>query len=58
MLTRWRRLPYRDPGIPLALLPPAWPGVAAGTLFDALNRSLAPLADEHALAVTHARAGD
>src|SRR4051812_46749390 len=29
MLTTWRRLPYLDPGIPLALLPAGWPGVHA-----------------------------
>ena len=51
MLTSWRRLPYRDPGIPLALLPPGWTGVAAGELFDTLHRALQPPADEHALAV-------
>ncbi|MGW4774372.1 PaaX family transcriptional regulator [Nocardia sp. NPDC004278] len=53
MLTEWRRLPYRDPGLPLSLLPPAWNGEAAGTLFDELNDVLRPLADKHALAVIH-----
>ncbi|MFI5781993.1 PaaX family transcriptional regulator C-terminal domain-containing protein [Nocardia sp. NPDC051570] len=55
MLTEWRRLPYRDPGLPLALLPPAWNGEAAGMLFDQLNDILNPLAHKHALAVIHGR---
>ncbi|MFJ9370001.1 PaaX family transcriptional regulator C-terminal domain-containing protein [Nocardia sp. NPDC101769] len=53
MLTEWRRLPYRDPGLPLSLLPPAWNGEAAGTLFGELNEALGPLAHKHALAVIH-----
>ncbi|MCM6773598.1 PaaX family transcriptional regulator [Nocardia sp. CDC159] len=53
MLTEWRRLPYRDPGLPLSLLPPAWNGEAAGTLFDQLDAILNPLAHKHALAVIH-----
>jgi phenylacetic acid degradation operon negative regulatory protein len=53
MLTLWRRLPYRDPGLPLSLLPPGWKGMTAGALFDELNDVLRPLAQEHALAVIH-----
>jgi phenylacetic acid degradation operon negative regulatory protein len=53
MLTEWRRLPYRDPGLPLALLPPQWNGVTAGALFDELNRALRVPAREHAVAVIH-----
>jgi phenylacetic acid degradation operon negative regulatory protein len=53
MLTLWRRLPYRDPGLPLSLLPPEWKGMTAGALFDELNDVLRPLAREHALAVIH-----
>lgn len=55
MLTQWRRLPYRDPGLPLELLPPGWNGVAAGHVFDTLHKELRPAADEHALAVIRAR---
>ncbi|MBF6353902.1 PaaX family transcriptional regulator [Nocardia higoensis] len=55
MLTQWRRLPYLDPGIPLSLLPPAWPGEAAGTLFDQLNEALSSPAHKHALAVIHGK---
>ncbi|MVU78081.1 PaaX family transcriptional regulator [Nocardia sp. ET3-3] len=53
MLTEWRRLPYRDPGLPLSLLPRAWNGEAAGKLFEELNDILAPLAHKHALTVIH-----
>ena len=55
MLTQWRRLPYRDPGLPLTLLPPAWNGEAAGELFDELNKGLNTLAHKHALAVIHGK---
>ncbi|WP_409332536.1 PaaX family transcriptional regulator [Trujillonella humicola] len=53
MLTHWRRLPYRDPGLPLPVLPPEWAGESAGALFDELNQVLGPLADKHAMAVIH-----
>lgn len=53
MLTQWRRLPYRDPGLPLRLLPPGWSGESAGVLFDELNRTLSGPAREHAMAVIH-----
>lgn len=34
-LTRWRRFPYLDPGLPTALLPAGWQGQrAAATFFD------------------------
>ncbi|ANZ40269.1 PaaX family transcriptional regulator [Lentzea guizhouensis] len=55
MLTQWRRLPYSDPGLPLALLPPGWNGVTAEALFEELNTRLSAPAREHALAVIHAR---
>ena len=54
MLTEWRRLPYRDPGIPLSLLPPGWNGVDAGELFGALNAALGLPARGHALQVIRA----
>ncbi len=53
MLTQWRRLPYRDPGLPLQLLPPGWSGETAGVLFDDLNRALSAPAREHAMAMIH-----
>ena len=54
MLTEWRRLPYRDPGIPLSLLPPEWNGVDAGELFADLNAALCSPARGHALQVIRA----
>lgn len=51
MLTRWRRLPYLDPGLPLQLLPQGWNGVTAGELFDQLNAVLSGPAREHARSV-------
>ena len=56
MLTEWRRLPYRDPGIPLSLLPPDWNGVGAGELFGALDAALGSPARDHALRVIRATA--
>ena len=48
MLTAWRRLPYLDPGIPLALLPDDWPGLEAEELFATLDGRLRATAAEHA----------
>jgi phenylacetic acid degradation operon negative regulatory protein len=56
MLTEWRRLPYRDPGIPLSLLPPDWNGEDAGELFVALDAALGAPARDHAAAVIRAAA--
>ncbi|GGN21303.1 PaaX family transcriptional regulator [Streptomyces fuscichromogenes] len=53
MLTEWRRLPYRDPGLPLSLLPPGWMGETAGALFEELDKSLREPARAHAQAVMH-----
>ncbi len=53
MLTHWRRLPYRDPGLPLPLLPAGWTGETAGALFDELDQVLSPLAHKYAMAVVH-----
>ncbi len=45
-LTAWRRLPYRDPGLPAELLPADWPGHAAHQLFETLRERLsAPAGD-------------
>ncbi|MEU1515557.1 PaaX family transcriptional regulator C-terminal domain-containing protein [Streptomyces sp. NPDC005811] len=54
MLTQWRRLPYRDPGLPLDLLPPDWKGVAAAELFERLHARLGPAAARHAASVVRA----
>jgi len=53
MLTQWRRLPYREPGLPLQLLPPGWSGETARMLFDDLHRALSPPAREHATMIIH-----
>jgi phenylacetic acid degradation operon negative regulatory protein len=51
MLTAWRRLPYLDPGLPLAHLPRGWVGLAAAELFAELDASLRKPADVHARSV-------
>jgi phenylacetic acid degradation operon negative regulatory protein len=51
MLTAWRRLPYLDPGIPLSLLPDAWPGIRAEELFAELDGRLRRPAAKHASGV-------
>ena len=45
---------YLDPGLPLAYLPDPWPAEKAAQLMDALRARLAPLAQAHVDAVTHA----
>ncbi|OYO25042.1 transcriptional regulator [Enemella dayhoffiae] len=57
LITQWRRLPYLDPGLPLAYLPDPWPGQAAADLFAGLNQRLAPLAERHARGVLAPDAG-
>ncbi|OON80556.1 PaaX family transcriptional regulator [Streptomyces tsukubensis] len=39
-LDAWRRLPYADPGLPLALLPEPWPGTRAAEVFLGLHERL------------------
>ena len=53
MLTEWRRLPYRDPGLPLPLLPADWNGITAGALFGELDDALRALAEQHAHPIVH-----
>jgi len=47
VVTDWRRLPYLDPGLPAALLPPDWHGTRAAELFAAVRAELAGPADRH-----------
>jgi phenylacetic acid degradation operon negative regulatory protein len=54
MLTAWRRLPYLDPGLPLAHLPEDWAGLAAERLFADLDSALRAPADVHAQSVLQA----
>jgi phenylacetic acid degradation operon negative regulatory protein len=53
ILTAWRQLPYRDPGLPLDLLPRPWSGEMAAALFATLNVQLAESARGHAMSVIH-----
>lgn len=46
----WRRLPYRDPGLPRTLLPEDWAGPAAAGLFEQLVQGLEGRALAHAAA--------
>lgn len=46
----WRRLPYRDPGLPRALLPRDWSGPSAAMLFERLVQGLEGRALAHAAA--------
>jgi phenylacetic acid degradation operon negative regulatory protein len=47
VVTAWRRLPYRDPGLPAEVLPTDWPGTAAADLFRALRAALSTPAERH-----------
>ncbi|WP_432557744.1 PaaX family transcriptional regulator [Granulicoccus sp. GXG6511] len=51
LVTEWRRLPYLDPGLPLAYLPDPWPGQVAADLFARLLARFEGPAAEHAGAV-------
>jgi phenylacetic acid degradation operon negative regulatory protein len=53
ILTAWRQLPYRDPGLPLDLLPERWSGQTAAGVFAELNVQLAEPARRHATSVIH-----
>jgi phenylacetic acid degradation operon negative regulatory protein len=55
-LDRWRRIPFHDPGLPAAAMPPDWPGGAAWALFAELGERLGPPAREHVDARVGARA--
>lgn len=46
----WRRLPYRDPGLPRTLLPADWAGPEAAALFERLVQALEGRALAHAAA--------
>lgn len=51
MLTLWRRLPYRDPNLPLEYLPEGWKEPLARQSFVHTHRLIAPLAARHAQSV-------
>lgn len=48
LLNQWRKFPYLDPGLPLALLPPEWEGQRAADVFFALRAKLEAPAVQHA----------
>ncbi|KQQ96332.1 hypothetical protein ASF72_18980 [Arthrobacter sp. Leaf141] len=54
MLTLWRRLPYRDPNLPLHYLPKDWKEPAARRAFVRTHALLSPLAAIHARQVISA----
>jgi phenylacetic acid degradation operon negative regulatory protein len=47
VLTRWRQLPYLDPGLPPTLLPAEWSGAPAASLFATLQARLEGPAHHH-----------
>ncbi len=51
MLTLWRRLPYRDPNLPLEYLPEWWREPEARRVFGRAHQIIASLAERHAAAV-------
>lgn len=51
LLTQWRRFPYRDPNIPLDLLPSGWKAPQAKVLFLELHALLKDPAEAHAYAL-------
>lgn len=46
-LDTWRRIPFHDPGLPVAVLPEDWPGAHAWDVFRALDRRLSRPALRH-----------
>jgi phenylacetic acid degradation operon negative regulatory protein len=42
LLHAWRKFLFRDPGLPVELLPADWPGTGAATFFDRHTARLAP----------------
>lgn len=48
MLTLWRRLPYRDPNLPLEYMPEGWKEPEARRVFVNTHQLIAPLAARHA----------
>ncbi|WP_347401908.1 PaaX family transcriptional regulator C-terminal domain-containing protein [Nocardioides sp. S5] len=48
VVDHWRRLPFRDPGLPREVLDPDWSAPAAAALFERLARALERPAMKHA----------
>lgn len=53
-LDEWRVIPYRDPGLPSAVLAPDWPGAASAALFLRLRADLEAGAVAHAASLAAA----
>lgn len=47
----WRKLPFRDPGLPLELLPEDWSGREAANIFRRIQEHLEPAARRFVIAV-------
>ena len=45
LVHEWRAFLFRDPQLPLSLLPDPWPGTAAAAFFDRHADRLRPAAD-------------
>lgn len=58
VLTHWRPLPFRDPGLPREALPSDWPGIQAWKDFDELIGYVRAPARRHVNAVLGLAAGD
>ena len=54
-LHQWRKFPFLDPGLPVEVLPPDWPGRIALELFTDLRTELEPLAMAYAASVVATR---
>jgi phenylacetic acid degradation operon negative regulatory protein len=50
IIDQWRKLPFRDPGLPREILPADWSAPAAGALFEGLVAALEAPALAHAAA--------
>jgi phenylacetic acid degradation operon negative regulatory protein len=50
VIDQWRKLPFRDPGLPREILPEDWSAPAAGALFEGLVAALEGRALAHAAA--------
>jgi phenylacetic acid degradation operon negative regulatory protein len=56
----WRSFLFRDPQLPVSLLPAQWPGISAANFFDKYAARLRPAADRYVdrcLATVHRAAG-
>lgn len=56
LLSRWRRLPFMDPGLPASLLPASWPGGEARRLFTQARDTLEAAGRRHVVATVRVTA--